>query len=69
MCLSVGAPSWDLGGRGGFRLLKILRDSREHCGGPDAEGRIKLSWIFRNCEGVVRTGWSWLRIRTSGGHL
>ena len=26
-------------------------------------------WIFRKWEGVVRTGWSWLRIGTGGGHL
>jgi hypothetical protein len=26
-------------------------------------------WIFRKLEGVVGTGWSWLRIGTVGGHL
>jgi hypothetical protein len=26
-------------------------------------------WIFRKLEGVVGTGWSWLRIGTGGGHL
>jgi len=25
--------------------------------------------IFRKWEGVVGTGWSWLRIGTGGGHL
>ena len=35
----------------------------------DADGRIILRWIFRKWEGVVRTGWSWLRIGTVGGHL
>ena len=25
--------------------------------------------IFRKLEGVVGTGWSWLRIGTGGGHL
>jgi len=39
------------------------------CGDPDADGRIILSWIFRKWEGVVGTGWSWLRIGTGGGHL
>ena len=29
----------------------------------------KGTWIFRKWEGVVRTGWSWLRIGTGGGHL
>jgi hypothetical protein len=31
--------------------------------------RIILRWIFRKREGVVGTGWSWLRIGTGGGHL
>jgi hypothetical protein len=26
-------------------------------------------WIFRKWEGVVGTGWSWLRIGTVGGQL
>ena len=30
---------------------------------------IILRWIFRKWEGVVGTGWSWLRIGTGGGHL
>jgi hypothetical protein len=25
--------------------------------------------MFRKLEGVVGTGWSWLRIGTGGGHL
>jgi hypothetical protein len=28
-----------------------------------------LRWIFRKLDGVVGTGWSWLRIGTGGGHL
>ena len=40
---------------------------RDHWGDPD--GRIILRWIFRKWEGVARTGWSWLRIGTRGGHL
>jgi hypothetical protein len=31
--------------------------------------RIILRWIFRKLEGVVGTGWSWLRIGKGGGHL
>jgi len=42
---------------------------RDHWGDPDVDGRIILRWIFREWEGVVGTGWSWLRIRTGGGHL
>ena len=33
------------------------------------DGRIILKWIFREWEGIVGTGWSWLRIWTGGGHL
>ena len=29
----------------------------------------RVRWIFRKLEGVVGTGWSWLRIGTGGGHL
>jgi len=32
-------------------------------------GGLILRWIFRKWEGVVRTGWSWLRIGTGGGHF
>jgi hypothetical protein len=38
-------------------------------------GRPRLRWDdnikvdFRNLDGVVWTGWSWIRIGTGGGHL
>ena len=35
---------------------------RDHWGNPDADGRIILRRIFRKWEGVVGTGWSWLRV-------
>ena len=35
---------------------------RDHWGDQDIDGRIILRWIFRKWEGVVGTGWSWLRI-------
>jgi hypothetical protein len=35
----------------------------------DVDGRIILRFIFKKLEGVVGTGWSWLRIGTGGGHL
>jgi hypothetical protein len=38
-------------------------------GDLDVDGRITLRWIFRNWEGVVGTGWRWLRVGTGGGHL
>ena len=48
--------------------LGNLRD-RDHWGDPDVDGRIILRWIFRKWEGVVGTGWSWLRTGTGGGRL
>ena len=42
---------------------------RDHWGDPDVDARIILRWIFRKWEGVVGTGWSWLRIGTGGGHF
>jgi len=42
---------------------------RDHWGDPGADGRIILRWILRKWEGVVWTGWRWLRIGTGGGHL
>ena len=48
--------------------FKSLREG-DHWGDQDVDGRIILRWIFRKLEGVVGTGWSWLRIGTGGGHL
>ena len=45
------------------------RRERDHWGDPDVDGSIILRWIFGKWEGVVGTGWSWLRIGTGGGHL
>jgi hypothetical protein len=42
---------------------------RDQWGDPDVDGRIILRWIFRKWEGVMGTGWSWLRIGTGSGHL
>ena len=42
---------------------------RDHWGDQDVDGRIILRWIFSKWEGVVKTGWSWLRIGTVGGRL
>ena len=48
--------------------LGSLRE-RDHWGDQDADGRIILRWNLRKLEGVMGTGWSWLRIETNGGHL
>jgi len=42
---------------------------RDNLGDPVLDGMILLRWVFRKWEGVVRTGWGWLRIGTGGGHL
>ena len=44
-------------------------EGKRPLGDPDVDGRIMLRWIFRKWEGVVGTGWSWLRIGTGGGRL
>ena len=43
--------------------------NRDHLENPGVDGRIILRWTFRKLDGVVGTGWSWLRIGTGGGHL
>ena len=62
---------WHVWGMGevctGFCLVNLRE--RDHWGDPDVDGRIILRWIFGKWEGVVGTGWSWLRIGTGGGHL
>jgi hypothetical protein len=42
---------------------------RVYLGDQAIDERIILRLIFRKLEGVVETGWSWLRIGTGGGHL
>jgi len=56
-------------GRGVHRVLMGKSKGRDHWGDPDVDGSIILRWIFRNWEGIVGTGWSWLGIGTCGGHL
>jgi len=56
-------------GRGVHRVLVGKHEGTRPMGSPDIDGRIILRWIFRKWEGVVETGWSWLRIGTGGGHL
>ena len=44
-------------------------EGKNHWGDPDVDERVILRWTCRKWERVVRTGWSWLRIGTGGGHL
>ena len=43
-----------------------LRES-DHWVDPDVDGRIILRWIFRKWEGVMGTGWRWLRMGQMAG--
>ena len=56
-------------GRGVHKVLVGKPEERDHWGVQDVDGRIILRWIVRKWEGVVGTGWIWLRIGTGGGRL
>jgi len=48
------------------RVLVGKPEGKRPLGDPDVDGRIILRWILRKWDGVVGTGWSWLRIGTGG---
>jgi hypothetical protein len=54
---------------GVHRVLVGKPEGKWPLGRPRRNGRIILRWIFRKLEGVMETGWSWLRIGTGGGLL
>jgi hypothetical protein len=54
---------------GVHRVLVGKPEGKRPLGDPDVDGRILLRWIFRKLEGVLGTGWSWLRRGTGVGHL
>ena len=56
-------------GRGVHKVLVGKPEGKRPWGDQEVDGRIILRWILRNWEGVVGTGWSWLRIGTVGGHF
>jgi hypothetical protein len=51
-------------GRGVHRVLVGKPEVR-----PRRRREDNIKMIFRKCEEVVGTGWSWLRIGRGGGHL
>ena len=56
-------------GRGVHKVLVGKPEGKRPLGDQDIDGRIILRWILRKWEGVVGTGWSWLRIGKGGGRL
>ena len=56
-------------GTGVHKVLVGKPERKRPLGEQDVDGRIILRWILRKWEGVVGTGWSWLRIGTGGGRL
>jgi len=56
-------------GRGVYRVLVGRPEGKRPLERPRRRWGIILRWIFKKWEGVGRTGWSWLRIGTGGGHL
>ena len=55
--------------RGVHKVLLLKPEGKRLLGDQDVNGRIILRWILRKVEGVVGTGWSWLRIKTIGQRL
>ena len=56
-------------GRGVHKVLVGKPDGKRPLGRPKRRWEVILRWIFRKWEGVVGTGWCWLRIGTGGGRL
>ena len=56
-------------GRGVNKVLVGKPEGKRPLGRPRRRWEDILGWIFRKWEGVVGTGWSWLRIGTGGGRL
>ena len=56
-------------GRGVHKVLMGNLRERDLWGDQNVDGRIILRWILRKWEGVLGTGWGWLRIGTGGGRL
>ena len=56
-------------GRVVHKVLVGKPEGNYHWRDQDVDGRIISRWILRKWEGVVGTGWSWLRIGTGGGRL
>ena len=54
---------------GVYRVLVGKPEEKKHLEDAGVDGQIILKWIFRKWDVGARTGSSWLRIGTGGGHL
>jgi hypothetical protein len=55
-------------GRSVHRVLVGKPEGKRPLGRPRRRWEDNIKIIFRKWEGVVETGWSWLRIGTGGDH-
>jgi hypothetical protein len=56
-------------GRGLYRVLVRKPEGKRTLGRPRRRWEDIIKMNFREVEGDVGTGWSWLRIGTGGWHL
>jgi len=52
-----------------YRVLVGKPEGKRPLGRPRRRWEDNIKMDFQEVGGVVRTRWSWLRIRTGGGHL
>jgi hypothetical protein len=55
--------------RGVHRVLVGKPEGKRPLGRPRRRWEDNIKMMFRKLEGVMGTGWSWLRIGTGGGYL
>jgi hypothetical protein len=55
--------------RGVHRVLVGKPEGKRSLGRPRHRWENNIKMDLQEVGGVVGTGWSWLRIRTGGGHL
>ena len=56
-------------GRGVHKVLVGKPEGKRPLGRPRRRWEDNIKMDFRKWEGIVGTGWSWLRIGTGGGRL
>ena len=56
-------------GRGVYRILVGKPEGKRPLGRPRRRWEDNIKMDLQEVVGLVRTGWSWLRIGTGGGHL